>query len=207
MGMRKNISKDIKTEPSRQGRGALRSGYAHIEHIYQQYWGDVRDYVLARFGSGPPDPEDIAQQVFARLSELKQLDRLDNQKSFLMTLAHNMTIDAIRRQKTHANAQNNLGNTAENVDDLTPERVYMAKEEVSNLKHALSTLPEKRRELLLMHRVQGLSFVEIAKRTGLSQSTVKYHVAQGFAECMEAMKAIKPTSQAVQELGTDHGKE
>ena len=53
---------------------------------------------------------------------------------------------------------------------------------------ALWSMPHKRRRLLLMNRVDGLSYAEIARREGLSATVVKKHVAKALAGCQQALR-------------------
>jgi len=165
-----------------------------VEMVYRRYWRDVRNYIRARFGIGPPDPEDVTQAAFAKFAALEAPEDIRNQKSFLITIARNIALDLLRKDQTqerlNSHLLEDLKSSEANKNVLSPERVYEAKEELALLHEKLAHMPVKRRELLLMHRLDELSFVEIAARTGLSQSTVKYHVAQGFADCLMALGGL-----------------
>lgn len=163
-----------------------------LADIYKGYWRDLCRYVKKTFGAGPPDPEDVVQMAFTKFAALENPHTIRNPRAFLLTTARNIIFD---HHKTVRSRNHHLRQIAEDgqvigaaTDTLTPERVMLAKEEVSHLRQALEDMPEKRRELLLLQRVHGLTYVELSKRTGLSQTTVKYHVAMAFAQCLSAME-------------------
>lgn len=51
---------------------------------------------------------------------------------------------------------------------------------LNRIEQALTTLPCRDREIFLAHRVDGLSYQEIANRTGLSVRRVERHIARAL---------------------------
>ncbi|MEM7191050.1 MAG: sigma-70 region 4 domain-containing protein, partial [Pseudomonadota bacterium] len=51
----------------------------------------------------------------------------------------------------------------------------------------LEAMPAKRRRILILARVEGLSFAEIARRTGLSPTAVKKHAARAMVDLDAAL--------------------
>lgn len=168
--------------------------------IYHTSWPRLCAYLRKTFGAGPPDPEDVAQTAFCKFAALEDPHAIKNPHAFLITTARNIVFDHYKKAKTrHTHLQNitddlSAGHNA--FDDLTPERVILGKEECNILRHTLKSMSEKRRELLILHRIHGMSYVELSQHTGLSQTTVKYHVAMAFSECLTAMKEAGLTSDS-----------
>jgi RNA polymerase sigma-70 factor (ECF subfamily) len=48
----------------------------------------------------------------------------------------------------------------------------------------LGNLAPQAREVFVLSQLEGLTYVEIAARTGLSDRTVKRYMAQGFEICL-----------------------
>ncbi|MCG8507580.1 MAG: sigma-70 family RNA polymerase sigma factor [Sphingomonadales bacterium] len=169
--------------------GPDRDGF--LGDVYRRFWSDLCRYVHGTFGSGPPDPEDVAQTAFTKFAALDAPHAVRNPKAFLITTARNIVLDHHKVAKSRNGHLKQIAEDGKTIhadlDDLTPERVLLGKEELGVLRQVLERLPKKRRELLLLQRVHGLSYVDLSKRTGLSQTTVKYHVAMAFAECLSAM--------------------
>ena len=105
--------------------------------------------------------------------------------------AHNIVIDHRKIARTRNGHLKQISEDGRTIgalfDDLTPERILLAKEKFGILRRVLEHMPEKRRELFLLQRVLGMSYVEISNQTGLSQTTVKYHVAMGLNDCLSVM--------------------
>lgn len=64
---------------------------------------------------------------------------------------------------------------------LTPSRVAGAKEELSRVEQALQLLPEAQRDAVLLSRIAGLGYSEIARQKGISEAAVRGLVARGLA--------------------------
>lgn len=55
------------------------------------------------------------------------------------------------------------------------------------LEDAVTAMPRKQREIFLAHRLDGLSYAEIAKRTGLSVRQVERHMARALYKLCKQM--------------------
>ena len=169
-------------EAAEPGAGAPPLGDA-----YRAHWAGLVGYVLRNFGAGPPDPEDIAQQAFVRLSGVSAA--VDNIGSFLRKTARNLVIDHYRGAQRTVNILKTVSILEENYTDHSPEDVLLSKEELNALNGVIATLPAKERVALLMHRIDGASFVEIADHLGVSHSGARLLVARAFERCAAAMEA------------------
>ncbi|MDM3871972.1 sigma-70 family RNA polymerase sigma factor [Porticoccus sp. W117] len=168
-----------------------------LSDIYRRHWGRLCAYVRAQFGSGPPDPEDVVQQVFEKFASLDNAHQVRSPKAFLNRMAHNVVISEKRRQATrHQYAESAR---QEDVDsggyDLNPERVFIAEEQFSMVQQAIAQMPEKRRRILLMNRVHGLSYAEIARQLGVSGTAIK----------KQMYKAIRELDAVVQQQHSEEG--
>ncbi len=66
----------------------------------QEHWNFLCRFLHSRFGSGPPDASDIAQDAFLKLSEqLEQGQVIHNPKAILTKVASNLVIDYHRSPK------------------------------------------------------------------------------------------------------------
>ena len=65
-------------------------------------------------------------------------------------------------------------------DTTTPERHLTARDELRQVQAALDRMPERRREIVMLRKLEGLSQKEIAARLGVSVSTVEKQLADGM---------------------------
>lgn len=161
-----------------------------IERLYRDYRVLLCAYVRRRFGAGPPDPEEIAQEAFARLA-CKSGEIVPNPKAFLMLTARNVAIDAYRRQRRGQSAFDSVRTLEENSLDFDAFDVLSSKEELQRLGSIIDTLKPRQRVAFLLHRVDGLSFVEIARQLGISQSGARLLVETAFATCVARMNKAR----------------
>ena len=154
--------------------------------VYAKDWRDLCAFLRARFGPGPPDCEDVAQQAFFKLGEQTADRQLQSPRAFVFRIAINLMHDA-RRQLRRANAA--LDDTAVLTVDQDPdlERALIAKQQVRLLQKVLAGLPERHRLYLTANRMDGLSFAEIARRHGVSESLVRKTVDEAAAVCQRAI--------------------
>ena len=154
--------------------------------VYAKEWRDLCAFLRARFGPGPPDCEDVAQQAFFKLGEQTADRQLESPRAFVFRIAINLMHDA-RRQLRRANAA--LDDSAALPADEDPdlERALIAKQQVLLLQKVLAGLPERHRQYLTANRMDGLSFAEIARRHGVSESLVRKTVEEAAAVCQRAV--------------------
>lgn len=70
-------------------------------------------------------------------------------------------------------------------EDATKDAVDSA--ELARLEHAIWRLPRRQREVFLAVRLDGLSYAEIAERTGLNVREVEQHFAQSLLHLANAL--------------------
>ncbi len=70
------------------------------------------------------------------------------------------------------------------------ERVVIAREELQRLQAALDCLPRQCRKAVVMAKIDGLSRREIAARMGVSEETVKMHLANGMRALADALYSV-----------------
>lgn len=175
------------------GVAVARARQGALNGLYRRHWQELCRYVVRTFGAGPPDPEDVAQAAFTRFAALDDPERIENPRAFLYRTAHNIAINELRRDTTrqrHARALKSAPAEAA-TDEIDAERVLLARESARSLEAAIRRLPRRKRRLLLLHRVHGLSYAAIARQTGLSQTHVKRLIADALADCRAAMKAAE----------------
>ncbi len=160
-----------------------------LSRLYRDHWRDLCRYLAATFGQGPPEPEDVAQLAFARVAAYDDIHALRNPKAFLWRTAYNIAISEKRSLSVRRRRADDVRDVffAAAGDEFTPERVLAAKEQVATVHAVLAAMPAKRRRILVLNRIDGHSFAEIARRMGLSQTAVKKHVARAMIDLDAAL--------------------
>jgi len=142
---------------------------------------------LMRRGRSAHDADDLVQEAWVRLACYEREQVVAKPEAFLMRAALNLSIDAYRTRVNHGE-EVVLDEVV--LIDTTPtaEAVVLARERVARLSVCLGRLNEKTRDIFLSHRVDGMSYREIAQRHQLSISTVEKHVAKATLQVTSWME-------------------
>ena len=119
--------------------------------------------------------EDVAQDAFVyaieRIDDLRQPERFGG---WLMQIVRNRSRNHVRDRKSDRHVT--LDRVAFRSGAPSPEREAERTELRELLLAALAELPEERREVVLLHDLEGWTHREIAERLGLPPGTVRSHL-------------------------------
>ncbi|MEM8942988.1 MAG: sigma-70 family RNA polymerase sigma factor [Pseudomonadota bacterium] len=160
-----------------------------LQDWYRQYYTPLTKFLQSRFGSGPPDPEDIAQSTFTRLLDHPNLRMVSNPRAFLCQIGRNLAISELRSRTTAERNCHELAASSSLPEGylLVPERVLDAREQIQAIAKALKKMPVRRRAVLLMVRVDGLTQSKVARRLNISPPAVSRHLGMATAELYDAL--------------------
>jgi RNA polymerase sigma factor (sigma-70 family) len=146
----------------------------------------------------PHDIEDIVQETYIRIYKASQKQHIFYPKSFMLRTARNLALNHVNR----ADAMNHLSSApVESDNELdaddrmdetnvseSPETLLQAEEEFLLFCRSLRNLSLQCRRAFILRKVYGLSQQEVAKRLGISESTVEKHIAKGITAAGEYMQ-------------------
>src|SRR6185437_9037473 len=93
----------------------------------------------------------------------------------------NLIVDRARREQVvPIEAVANLEELGVALDTPSPERTVLARDELRQLRAAIDRLPPRRREVVILGRIEGLTGRQIADRLGIAESTVADHLTAGI---------------------------
>ncbi len=140
---------------------------------------------LARFiRSRVPDPgdaEDILQDVFYELIETYRVVRpVEQVTAWLFRVARNRITDLFRKRDRRGHAvelDEPRGEDTSLIDLLPsleagPEAAFARQVLIEELEEALEELPQEQRDVFIAHELEGVSFNEMAERTGTNVKTL-----------------------------------
>lgn len=161
---------------------------SQLKALFEEHADSLRRYIAGRFGVGPPEPDEVAQAAFAKFAAHADVSAISNPRGYLYTIACNIVLDHRRRQTTRDVVHHELSvsNREDNLSDLHPERVLLAKEQFAVFEAALKKMPAMRRRIFLMVRAEGLTAAAVARRFAISESAVHKHVSRALADCAAA---------------------
>ena len=143
--------------------------------IYNTHFDNLRRYLYYR--SGDQDlSEDIAQNVFMKIWKKKIDATKGNIKSLLFKMGTDEFISYYRRSKIereYVNSQDFKLVHQDDDDDFSEKKKMYEK--------ALKFLTEKQRVALLMNKMEGLTYKEIAESLNLSQKAIEKRISQALS--------------------------
>jgi len=143
---------------------------------------------LHRIWPGSVEIADLRQETYARVYESSRSARPLTARAFLFATARNLVIDRIRRERVVSiEAVPDVDTLNVLIEEISPERRTIARQELKRLAHAFDLLPPKCREVVWLRRVLDVSQKEVASKLGIGERTVEKHVAKGARLLAEYM--------------------
>ncbi len=149
----------------------------------------VRDAALA---------EDLAQEIFVKA--FRSLDAYDPQRKFsswLFKIAHNATIDQLRKRgldtqplETGEEGEDEPLRTLADPGAVSPAQRHERFEMAQALEAAMRRLRPDYREIVVLRFQEGLAYEEIAEATGLPLGTVKTHIHRARKELADILASL-----------------
>jgi RNA polymerase sigma-70 factor, ECF subfamily len=121
----------------------------------------------------PAEAQDIAQDAFVTaLERLDELSRGDAFKGWLLRIVRNRALDRKRSDARFPKLDVAVVDPGDGAP--SPERDTARAQLRERLTRALETLPEREREVLLLHDLEGWKHREIGERLGMLEGTVRH---------------------------------
>lgn len=175
--MERNLSDEQIVSRIQEGDNAM------FRLIVSRYNQPLLNYI-ARFTGRGDDAEDVLQELFIRVfRSLSGFDPSRRFKPWLYRIATNLCYDFLKRKKPslsldkdYASADSDRGTTLldfipdENYD---PEKHYLRRELLDEIKERIDTLPEGQRETFLLFHFEEMQYKDIAETLKIPVGTVK----------------------------------
>ncbi len=136
--------------------------------------------IIAKYRPNPDDVEELAQETFLRGFATELDTKINEPEHFLKRVARNLAIKAAQKKTNSAGISvEEIGGEAVLKDDayISSEDALDSRQKLFILSEALGSLDSNLREALIMRRVEGLKYKQIATRLNVSVSTVEKRVA------------------------------
>ena len=135
--------------------------------------------------------EDIVQEVFVTIWEKRnELDRHKSFKSFLFSIAYNETISVLRKKKTENTYIEKVQEKIAESKVLNTPDLEMEYHEIKNhVNDVIESMPERRREIFLLSRNEGLTYTEIANKLDISKNTVENQMVSALKTIREKINS------------------
>jgi RNA polymerase sigma factor (sigma-70 family) len=135
---------------------------------------------------------DVLQETYLRIEGLTEVEAIRSPKAYLFRIALNIANDHRRAQSRNLTSGEVDGLLDIPDDRPTPEREIEERSEITLLQRVIAELPERRRQVLIMSRIENLPHREIAQRIGVTVRTVETDLKQAIEHCVHRLKRNVP---------------
>jgi len=155
-------------------QAALNGDQRAFAHLVDAYKVPVYNLCFRMLGN-QGDAEDAAQETFVRVyTRLSSYDPEQRLSSWILAVASHYCIDRLRRQRIRWLSLDDLLPTHQLLrEEEQPEPALLQNERTAEVQSLLQALPPEYRLVIALRYWQDLSYEEIAKTVGSSESAVK----------------------------------
>ena len=116
------------------------------------------------------EAEDALQELYLKLWDNRDsLDGVRSPKAYSITLLKNLCLDRIRRARKLSFPEQ----IPEPESPRSQDEEMDARMRLDKVLKAIKALPDRQREVLILRTLEGLSYEEIARRTGMNELTLR----------------------------------
>ena len=157
-----------------------------FNQIFRRYYSPLTRFCV-RFVGDSDQAAEIVQDLFVKLwSSREKLTFNSSFESYMLRSVRNASITYINKERIHADVNERLYTDDSDAND--PSETLQSNNLEASYQKVLATMPEKRREVFLASRFDGLKYAEIATKMGLSQKTVEAHMSAAIKQLREGLK-------------------
>jgi len=131
---------------------------------------------------------DVLQETYLRLEGMSDIGPVRSPKAYLFRIAVNIANDRRRAESRRLTVDEADGLLDIPDDRPDASRVIEDRSEISLLRRAIAELPERRRRVLLLSRIEGVPHREIAESLGVTVRTVEMDLKQAVEHCAQRLK-------------------
>lgn len=175
---------------------------SNIEEIIRRLKNDDKSAVDELFGYYYPrlyhfsksilkietDIDDILQEVFVKIwLNRNKISNIETFNAYIFTITKNEVLNLIRSNLRDHTFKDELFLRAVAEEYQTQNQVEFD-EVKSGIDRIVASLPEKRQQVFVLSRTEGLSNKEIARQLNISEKTVEDHITHAIKHIKSAMK-------------------
>lgn len=164
--------------------------HPRLAEVAAHYRAPLLRFFQRRVGPGE-DADDLVQDVFSRLAA-QDLATIANIQGYVFQVAANVVRDKARRASVRSIVTFAPdGFDIEDEAGFSPERILQSREALQLMVAAIYELPETVRIVFSHYHFDDVSQVEIARRMGLSVSTVEKHMAKANRHLLYRLRKVR----------------
>ena len=162
-----------------------------FENVFKKYFPTMCLFSM-RYIPDKDVAEDLVQEMFTKLwTNHQNLFITTSLESYLYRSVQNQALNFIKHEKIKGKYRQVVKNRY-SVSNNTDEMKIMGFDIKEKIEKAVGDLPEKRREVFVMSRYEGMKYKEIAEKLKISTKTVEAHMGHALRQLKCALKDVMP---------------
>ncbi|WP_075591588.1 RNA polymerase sigma-70 factor [Labilibacter marinus] len=130
--------------------------------------------------------ESIVQNVFVKLWEKRSKYEINSLKSYLMIAVRNSCHNELKRLQHERSYKKTITS-----EDVIAEVNYSDSGVMERISETINQLPEQRKRIFKLNRLEGLKYREIAERLNISPKTVEVQMGKALKFLRENLLELK----------------
>jgi RNA polymerase sigma-70 factor (ECF subfamily) len=139
--------------------------------------------ILSRQTSNSDEAHDLVQDVFFRLARMRDRwpSSLERPQAYLRRIAANLLKDRAKAAFRHSAALHVVADE-QSLPGFDQHRFLESRDMLRRLDAAMMRLRPRTREIFMAHRIDGMTYAEIAERTGLTVKGVEKQMSKALVQ-------------------------
>lgn len=159
----------------------VRARADEVSRLFREHNRALVNFVLTRVAN-EQEAKEVAQEAYVRLLQLDQTVAVGYLRWYLFKIARHIATDRYRQQTIRARLDQENVSFDLNLDSPTESSVVAA-DELARLLSALKELPAKTQQAFLLHKLRGMSTVQVAAQLDISDRMVRIHLKKALSYC------------------------
>jgi RNA polymerase sigma factor (sigma-70 family) len=138
------------------------------------------------------DIEDVIQEAYCSIAAMDDVTHIVEPRRYFFQVARNIVLADLRRARVVQIEA--IGGAAEmeqaiigHSDELSPERIAIDRDWLARVGALLAALPERRRIVFRLRKLEGLSQREAAERLGVTEMVVENDLTRGLRSILAGL--------------------
>ena len=147
--------------------------------------------LACRIVSDREEALDLTQEAFVRVFQGRRSRDGGKLKAYLYRTAFNLALNSKRNRLRRNAAEGSLAEAVAAQAPEQPDRVFETAETASRVNRAVESLSGRQREAVTLRFYADLTLAEVARVMGVSQGSVKIHLARGLRNLKKCLHGAR----------------
>jgi RNA polymerase sigma-70 factor (ECF subfamily) len=152
---------------------------AEVSRLFREHNRTLVLFLTARL-KDVQSAREVAQEAYVKVLQLESPGAVKFLRAYLFKVANNLAIDWLRQQRARTRI-NQTGDIDDALVAQSAEWTAIARSELANIGKLIAELPKNYQSAFRMHRLEDLSFAEIAMLMGIKERMVRRYVTNTLA--------------------------